>query len=78
VTPPGQAFVREVFSEGTPFFGIPGELWPNPGGPSTGPPLNSCPIKVNCESRVELSPHEAASAHPHALFQVRQSESNRS
>ena len=30
------------------------------------------------ESRAELSPHEAASLHPHALFRVLQSESNRS
>jgi predicted SnoaL-like aldol condensation-catalyzing enzyme len=36
------------------------------------------PYKVSCESRAELSPHEAASPHPHALFQIRQSESNRS
>jgi pimeloyl-ACP methyl ester carboxylesterase len=47
------------------------------GGPSTGPPLNSRPYEVSCESRAELSPHGAASLHPHALFRVRQSESNR-
>ena len=33
--------------------------------------------KVSRESRAELSPHEVASLHPHALFRVRQSESNR-
>ena len=33
---------------------------------------------VSRESQAELSPHEAASLHPHALFRVRQSESNRS
>src|ERR1700693_4681822 len=32
---------------------------------------------VSRESQAELSPHEAASLHPHALFRVRQSESNR-
>ena len=35
------------------------------------------PYKVSCESRAELSPREAASSHPHALFQVPQSESSR-
>jgi len=56
-------------------------FWTNcgqPWRPIERPPLSSRPYRVSRESRAELSPYEAASPHPHALFLVRQSESNRS
>jgi hypothetical protein len=42
-----------------------------------GPRVEIEDTGVSRGSRAELSPHEAASAHPHALFRVRQSESSR-
>ena len=47
-------------------------------GPAIALPPNSRPYKISYESQAELSPHEASSPHPRALFRIRQSESNRS